>query len=107
MTDQPATLAADHPRARHLYVHVPYCARRCSYCDFAIAVRREVPWQAFARRVAAELAVREAGPWPEPMRTVYFGGGTPSRLGGEGVAAVWPAAGRRTPRSHWKPIPRT
>jgi oxygen-independent coproporphyrinogen-3 oxidase len=88
MTDQPATLAADHPRARHLYVHVPYCARRCSYCDFAIAVRREVPWQAFARRVAAELAVREAGPWPEPMRTVYFGGGTPSRLGGEGVAAV-------------------
>lgn len=88
MTDQPATAAADHPQARHLYVHVPYCARRCSYCDFAIAVRREVPWQAFARRVATELAVRDAGPWPVPMRTVYFGGGTPSRLGGEGVAAV-------------------
>jgi oxygen-independent coproporphyrinogen-3 oxidase len=83
-----STLVTEPPGARHLYVHVPYCARRCSYCDFAIAVRREVPWQAFARRVAAELVVRDVGPWPVPMRTVYFGGGTPSRLGGEGVAAL-------------------
>ena len=83
-----SAVATEPPGARHLYVHVPYCARRCSYCDFAIAVRREVPWQAFARRVAGELAVREVGPWRVPMRTVYFGGGTPSRLGGEGVAAL-------------------
>ncbi len=83
-----SAVATEPPGARHLYVHVPYCARRCSYCDFAIAVRREVPWQAFARRVAGELAARKVGPWRVPMRTVYFGGGTPSRLGGEGVAAL-------------------
>jgi len=67
-------------------VHVPFCARRCSYCDFSIAVRRTVPWRAFADRVAAELRVR--GEPPRAVHTIYFGGGTPSRLGGDGVAAV-------------------
>jgi oxygen-independent coproporphyrinogen-3 oxidase len=72
--------------ASFVYVHVPFCTRRCSYCDFAIAVRRTVPWRAFADRIGAELAVRN-----EPVRdveTIYLGGGTPSRLGAEGVAAV-------------------
>jgi len=73
---------------RHLYVHVPYCARRCSYCDFAIAVRRAVPWQAFAARVGRELTLRGIPPLAAPLDTVYLGGGTPSRLGGAGVAAL-------------------
>jgi oxygen-independent coproporphyrinogen III oxidase len=72
----------------HVYVHVPFCARRCSYCDFAIAVRRDTPVDAFVAGIAAEMAARfgpagEAGAWP--VRTLYFGGGTPSRLGGDGV----------------------
>lgn len=68
----------------NLYVHVPFCARRCSYCDFAIAVRREVPAAAFVEAIRREWeAVREAPPWaPDPrLDTIYLGGGTPSRLG--------------------------
>lgn len=72
--------------ARHLYVHVPFCARRCSYCDFAIAVRREVPARAFADGIAREIAVR--GLPQGPIDTLYFGGGTPSRLSGEGVSML-------------------
>lgn len=76
-------------RPRHVYVHVPFCARRCSYCDFAIAVRREVPWAAFADGIARELATRfpdDGTPWTAD--TLYLGGGTPSRLGAAGVAAL-------------------
>ncbi|MCC6319321.1 MAG: radical SAM family heme chaperone HemW [Gemmatimonadaceae bacterium] len=73
--------------ARHLYVHVPFCARRCSYCDFAIAVRRDVPARAFAERIAGELTVRGLHA-DTPLATLYLGGGTPSRLGGEGVARL-------------------
>ena len=71
--------------AGHLYVHVPFCARRCTYCDFSIAVRRRVPVAAYLDALRAELALVDA---PRRARTVYLGGGTPSRLGGEGVAAL-------------------
>ena len=67
----------------HLYLHVPFCARRCSYCDFAIAVRRDVPSAAYA-----DAVLREWGGWQTHeiwaespgVASVYFGGGTPSRL---------------------------
>ena len=68
----------------HVYIHVPFCARRCSYCDFAIAVRREVPSRRFVDAVLQEWAGVAAasglGPSSPRVDTVYFGGGTPSRL---------------------------
>lgn len=75
-------------RPRHVYVHVPFCARRCSYCDFSIAVRRVVPVDEYVSAVDRELALRYAGDEPWSIDTLYFGGGTPSRLGGEGVARL-------------------
>ena len=71
---------------RHLYVHVPFCARRCTYCDFAIAVRRVVPVDDYLAALDAELRLRFAASTDWALDTLYFGGGTPSRLGGEGIA---------------------
>ena len=75
----------------HLYFHVPFCARRCSYCDFAIAVRRETPSDAYVDTVLREwTAWLEHPVWAESpaVRTIYFGGGTPSRLAPAGIAAI-------------------
>jgi oxygen-independent coproporphyrinogen III oxidase len=69
---------------RHLYVHAPFCARRCSYCDFAVHVAAEPPVAAWADAVGGELeGVAGAEGWssPLPLRTLYIGGGTPSLLG--------------------------
>ncbi|WP_310570400.1 radical SAM family heme chaperone HemW [Gemmatimonas sp.] len=74
---------------RHLYLHVPFCARRCSYCDFAIAVRKRVPWRAFADSVGAELRLRGTAESCDVLSTLYLGGGTPSRLGGEGIERLF------------------
>ncbi len=74
---------------RHLYLHVPFCARRCSYCDFAIAVRKHVPWRAFADSVDAELRLRGAAQSCDVLTTLYLGGGTPSRLGAEGIERLF------------------
>lgn len=77
-----------HPR--HLYIHVPFCARRCSYCDFSIAVRSRTPVDEYTAAIRAELALGAVD--GSVLDTVYLGGGTPSRLGGPGVAEVLAAA---------------
>ena len=75
----------------HIYFHVPFCVRRCSYCDFAIAVRREVPSDAYVAALLREWSAWLAHPvWAEAsgVRTIYFGGGTPSLLAPSGIAAL-------------------
>ncbi|NJD11604.1 MAG: radical SAM family heme chaperone HemW [Gemmatimonadetes bacterium] len=73
---------------RHLYLHVPFCVRRCSYCDFAVTVAPHPPGRDWIEAVAAELArvarERELEP-PWRLDTVYCGGGTPSLLGAEAM----------------------
>ncbi len=67
---------------RHIYVHVPFCRRRCVYCDFSIAVRRGVPHGRYVAAIQSEFTSRTAA-LEAPERgpdTVYFGGGTPSLL---------------------------
>jgi len=73
---------------RHVYIHVPFCARRCSYCDFSIAVRSVVPVREFIDAIDRELAMRHVSGDAWQVDTLYLGGGTPSRLGGEGVAEL-------------------
>ena len=92
---------------RHLYVHIPFCVRRCSYCDFSIAVRREVPAQEYVETVLTELT-RVTDPAAAPrgdraLDTLYLGGGTPSLLPPEAIqtllhelAFATPHATRRT-----------
>lgn len=80
-------------RAEHLYVHVPFCARRCVYCDFSIAVRPRVPVDEFVQAVDREFATRHRESEFE-LATLYFGGGTPSKLGGEGVQGLIDAVRR-------------
>lgn len=68
---------------RHVYVHAPFCARRCSYCDFAVTVAADPPVAPWAECVGQELGmVSAARGWPPlSLETLYIGGGTPSLLG--------------------------
>lgn len=66
---------------RGLYVHFPYCLRRCPYCDFTIAIARNVPGARYADAVLGELRLRlaERPAWADvPLDSIYLGGGTPS-----------------------------
>ncbi len=75
----------------HLYLHIPFCARRCSYCDFAIAVRREVPSARYVDGVLQEWTrwlTAGIPPAGSPVETIYLGGGTPSSLAPDQLARV-------------------
>lgn len=75
---------------RHVYLHVPFCRRRCSYCDFSIAVRRTIPATQYVDAIRREHSLLcAAGEWDEePLETLYLGGGTPSLLPPESIAVL-------------------
>ena len=62
-----------------LYVHIPFCVRKCRYCSFVSYAAKEADHEAYVNLLLKEAAAR-AGEAEEPVRTVYIGGGTPSLL---------------------------
>ncbi|MBP2334257.1 oxygen-independent coproporphyrinogen-3 oxidase [Saccharothrix coeruleofusca] len=89
----PAALTGLGARPFGVYVHVPFCATRCGYCDFNTYTAGELgtsaspqSWLEGLRR-ELDLAARVLGT-PPAARTVFVGGGTPSLLGSAGLADV-------------------
>ena len=73
-----------------LYVHVPFCSKRCLYCDFFsnTEMRYKEPYVAALIREMALRAPYLAG---EPIETIYFGGGTPSQLAASDFRQIFEA----------------
>lgn len=74
----------------HFYLHVPFCVRRCSYCDFSIAVRKRIPAREYVECIERELemVIPDAPSGSADLETIYLGGGTPSLLPPEAIAAL-------------------
>ncbi len=82
-----------------IYIHVPFCATRCGYCDFNTYTAGELGADSSPAQwhlaLEAELAMAAARLSPaRPVSTVFIGGGTPSLLGAEGLAGVLAALRR-------------
>jgi oxygen-independent coproporphyrinogen-3 oxidase len=73
-----------------LYVHWPYCARICPYCDFnVVRDRGRVEEQAaLVEAILADMGAQAALTGPRRLASIFFGGGTPSLMAPEAVAAV-------------------
>ena len=73
-----------------VYVHVPFCRKRCPYCAFVLIESDGSLHGRFVDKIAGELRRAKADP-----RTLYFGGGTPSMLGAAAIGTLVEAAGGR------------
>ena len=74
-----------------LYLHIPFCVRKCAYCDFPSHAGREKDIPSYVAALKGEII--EAGEkWPDRcVETVFFGGGTPSILTGEQMKTLMDA----------------
>jgi oxygen-independent coproporphyrinogen-3 oxidase len=72
-----------------LYIHVPWCVRKCPYCDFnSHEARGAFPEKEYVAALIRDLEMALPQIWGRKIYTVFFGGGTPSLLSGEGVTEI-------------------
>ena len=84
-----------------IYVHWPFCAAKCPYCDFNSHVRAQIDEAAWAKAIAIELAyvATQLSQSREVVTSIFFGGGTPSLISGGAVGAVMDAIAKHWPVS--------
>lgn len=83
-----------------LYVHWPFCVSKCPYCDFNSHVRESVDQAQWRDALLKDMAHEAALTTGRPLASIFFGGGTPSLMPPETVAALIAAAER-----HWRFAP--
>jgi len=81
--------------ARALYIHWPFCLKKCPYCDFNSHVRAEIDHSHWQQALLADLAHEADLTAHEPLESIFFGGGTPSLMPPALVAALLAEAERR------------
>ncbi len=81
-----------------LYIHTPWCVRKCPYCDFnSHAAGSEPPFAAYVDRLLADLDEELSNPAAQrPLVSIFIGGGTPSLMPGAAVAALLDGVRART-----------
>ncbi len=83
-----------------LYIHIPWCVRKCPYCDFnSHEARGEAPEQDYIAALTADLEAALPLIWGRKIYTVFFGGGTPSVFSAAGIEQIIAAVRARLPLS--------
>ena len=86
------------PLPLSLYVHVPWCLKKCPYCDFnSHALREALPERDYVAALIADLDSALPLIWGRRIDSVFFGGGTPSLLSGEAIDTLLAAFRARLP----------
>lgn len=86
-----------------LYLHIPFCAKRCLYCDFFSNTEMRYK-ESFVQAIIREMELRKEYIKNEPLETIYFGGGTPSQLQAEDFRLIFEAIARHFDLSNCKEI---
>ena len=83
------------PIPQSLYIHIPWCVRKCPYCDFnSHALRGAIDEAGYVRHLLADLAHDLD---PRPIESIFIGGGTPSLFSAAAIAALLDGINRQSP----------
>jgi len=88
----------DAPPPLSLYIHLPWCVRKCPYCDFnSHEARAEIPEDAYVDALLRDLETELPHAWGRSVRTIFLGGGTPSLFSPEAIARLLTGVRARLP----------
>src|SRR5574340_98954 len=76
------------PPPLSLYIHLPWCARKCPYCDFNSHTAQDLPEAAYIDALLADLERALPEIWGRRIHSVFFGGGTPSLFSADGIDRI-------------------
>jgi oxygen-independent coproporphyrinogen-3 oxidase len=72
-----------------VYVHIPYCVKKCPYCDFnSYGVGKRIPEEEYTEAVLKELDFYRGSIEKHPLSSIFFGGGTPSLFSSESIGKI-------------------
>jgi putative oxygen-independent coproporphyrinogen III oxidase len=78
-----------------IYIHIPFCKSRCSYCDFATGLYQTELAERYVQALIVDLQTTRADELSRSVDTIYFGGGTPSMLSGDQIKRILAVVHRR------------
>ena len=78
----------DRGNAMELYIHIPFCIRKCGYCDFLSFPCQGGEKKAYLQALHKEILCCHKDGGSTPVTSVFFGGGTPSLLSGEELTGI-------------------
>lgn len=78
-----------NPPPLSLYIHIPWCVRKCPYCDFnSHESKQEIPEAAYVQALIADLEQATPLVWGRKVKSIFFGGGTPSLFSAEAIDTI-------------------
>jgi oxygen-independent coproporphyrinogen-3 oxidase len=80
-----------------LYIHLPWCVRKCPYCDFNSHAAQQLPEAAYIDALCVDLERALPEIWGRPIHSVFFGGGTPSLFSAAGIDRILGSVRALTP----------
>ncbi|MBP9742257.1 MAG: oxygen-independent coproporphyrinogen III oxidase-like protein [Burkholderiales bacterium] len=99
--NQSSTLCLTQLPSLSLYIHIPWCVKKCPYCDFnSHKLNNNLPEESYIKALIADLEQALPLIWGRAIRTIFIGGGTPSLFSGDGINQILSAV-----RSHTRLLP--
>ena len=77
------------------YIHIPWCIKKCPYCDFNSHTAREIPEQAYVEALIQDFNTDAHLAFDRPLNSIFFGGGTPSLFRAKSIARILEAISQK------------
>ncbi len=89
MVGAPTLSGLSNPPPLSLYIHIPWCVKKCPYCDFnSHESRQDIPEREYVDALIADLEQATPSVWGRKIRSVFFGGGTPSLFSAQAIDRI-------------------